>query len=103
MAQPLISGGAGFIGSHTCLLLQQTGHDLVVIENFSNSNPIDLDRVGTLAGVGSAGRLSLFQVEIRNRSQLEQAFASAPSPIDAVIHFAGLKAEEDSVQNPLRY
>ena len=103
MAQLLITGGAGFIGSHTCLVLLQAGHRLVVLDDFSNSSPIALERVGELAGGEAAARLSLIQGDIRNRSQLDQAFASASSPIDAVIHFAGLKAVGESVQQPLRY
>ena len=103
MAQLLITGGAGFIGSHTCLVLLQAGHRLVVLDDFSNSSPIALKRVGELAGSEAAGRLHVIQGEISNRSQLDQAFASASSPVDAVIHFAGLKAVGESVQQPLRY
>ena len=103
MAQLLITGGAGFIGSHTCLVLLQAGHRLVLLDDFSNSSPIALERVCELAGSEAAARLSLIQGDICNRSQLEQAFASALSPIDAVIHFAGLKAVGESVQQPLSY
>ena len=62
-----------------------------------------LSEVGELAGSEAAGRLHVIQGEISNRSQLDQAFASASSPVDAVIHFAGLKAVGESVQQPLRY
>ena len=103
MAQLLITGGAGFIGSHTCLVLLQAGHRLIVLDDFSNSSPVALERVSELAGAEAAARLNLIQGDIRNRSQLEQVFASASSPIDAVIHFAGLKAVGESVQKPLRY
>ena len=103
MAQLLITGGAGFIGSHTCLVLLQAGHHVVVLDDFSNSSPIALERVGQLTGSEAAARLSLLEGDIRNRSQLDQAFTNASSPIDAVIHFAGLKAVEESVQQLLRY
>ena len=103
MAQLLITGGAGFIGSHTCLVLLQAGHRLVVLDDFSNSSPIALERVGELAGREAADRLHLIQGDIRNRSQLAQAFASASAPVDAVIHFAGLKAVGESVKQPLSY
>ena len=103
MAQLLITGGAGFIGSHTCLVLLQAGHRLVVLDDFSNSSPIALERVGELVGDEAAARVSLVQGDICNSRQLEQAFASASSSIDAVIHFAGLKAVGESVQQPLRY
>ena len=103
MAQLLITGGAGFIGSHTCLVLLQAGHRLVVLDDVSNSSPLALERVSELAGAEAAARLALLQGDICNRSQLEQAFARASSPVDAVIHFAGLKAVGESVQHPLRY
>ena len=103
MAQLLITGGAGFIGSHTCLVLLHAGHHLVVLDDFSNSSPIALERVGELAEAEAAARLTLLQGDIRNRNQLDQAFARASAPIDAVIHFAGLKAVGESVQQPLRY
>ena len=103
MAQLLITGGAGFIGSHTCLALLQVGHRLVVLDDFSNSSPIALERVRELAGREAADRLSLLQGDIRDRSQLDQAFANDQSSIDAVIHFAGLKAVGESVRQPLRY
>ena len=103
MGKLLITGGAGFIGSHTCLDLLHAGHRLVVLDDFSNSSPIALERVRELAGHDAADRLSVLQEDIRNRSQLDQVFASASSPIDAVIHFAGLKAVGESMQQPLRY
>ena len=56
MAQLLITGGAGFIGSHTCLVLLEAGHSLVVLDNFANSSPESLRRVAELAGPGAAGR-----------------------------------------------
>ena len=81
MAQLLITGGAGFIGSHTCLVLLQAGHCLVVLDDFSNSSPTALERVGELAGRDAADRLSLVQGDIRNSSQLEQAFARSSLPV----------------------
>jgi UDP-glucose 4-epimerase len=102
----LITGGAGFIGSHTCLVLLQAGHQLVVLDNFSNSCQEALHRVAELAGLaeGSA-QLRIVEGDIRNHSDLERAFDAAPAqqPIEAVIHFAGLKAVGESVQDPLRY
>ena len=103
MAQLLITGGAGFIGSHTCLVLLEAGHHLVVLDNFSNSSPEALQRVGQLAGVSD--RLTLIRGDIRQPADLQRAFSAGPAgrPIDAVIHFAGLKAVGESVQEPLRY
>ena len=105
MAQLLITGGAGFIGSHSCLVLLEAGHDLVVLDNFDNSSPESLMRVLELAGPSAAGRLQVVEGDIRSAADLEQAFEAAPAgqPITAVVHFAGLKAVGESVREPLRY
>ena len=103
MAQLLITGGAGFIGSHTCLVLLEAGHDLVVLDDFSNSSPESLKRVCALAGLEcSSERLQVIAGDIRSKSDLRKAFQTA-KPVEAVIHFAGLKAVGESVQEPLRY
>ena len=105
MAQLLITGGAGFIGSHSCLVLLEAGHNLVVLDNFDNSSPESLKRVLELAGPSAAGRLQLVEGDIRSAADLERAFEAAPAgqPITAVVHFAGLKAVGESVREPLRY
>ena len=103
MAQLLITGGTGFIGSHACLVLLQAGHGLVVLDNFSNSSPVALDRVKEIAGNGATARLTLIKGDIRTAEHINQAFASTSTPIEAVIHFAGLKAVSESVQKPLTY
>jgi UDP-glucose 4-epimerase len=105
MAQLLITGGAGFIGSHTCLVLLEGGHGLVVIDNYDNSSPESLHRVAELAGPGASSRLAVVEGDIRSAADLERAFAAAPAgrPIEGVIHFAGLKAVGESVREPLRY
>ena len=105
MAQLLITGGAGFIGSHSCLVLLEAGHNLVVLDNFDNSSPESLKRVLELAGPSAAGRLQLVEGDIRSAADLERAFEAAPAgqPISAVVHFAGLKAVGESLREPLRY
>ena len=105
MAQLLITGGAGFIGSHTCLVLLEAGHSLVVLDNFTNSSPESLRRVQELAGSEAAGQLTVVEGDIRSAADLDRAFAAAPGggPMKAVIHFAGLKAVGESVREPLRY
>ena len=109
MSQLLITGGAGFIGSHTCLVLLKAGHDLIVLDNFSNSSPMAIDKVAKLAALDTRSpneRLRLEQGDVRNQDCLEALFKDAAEqgrPIEAVIHFAGLKAVGESVREPLRY
>ncbi|MCP9808332.1 NAD-dependent epimerase/dehydratase family protein, partial [Cyanobium sp. HWJ4-Hawea] len=111
MAHLLITGGAGFIGSHTCLVLLEAGHSLVVLDNFANSSPESLRRVLELAGLGSESeRLRVIEGDIRSEADLNRAFGATSgsatpggSGIEAVIHFAGLKAVGESVAHPLRY
>jgi UDP-glucose 4-epimerase len=103
MAKLLITGGAGFIGSHTTLLLLEAGHQVVVLDNFSNSSPEALQRVGRLAGATASSRLTIVEGDIRDPQALDQAFRSRPGSFDAVIHFAGLKAVAQSVDQPLLY
>ena len=104
MAQLLITGGAGFIGSHTCLVLLEAGHNLVVLDDFSNSNPESLRRVLELAHLPPGdGRLQVVEGDIRSGADLTRAFATAAEPIKGVVHFAGLKAVGESVQDPLSY
>ena len=95
----LITGGAGFIGSHTCLVLLEQGHSLVVVDNFDNSSPEALRRVQELA---ASDALQLVEGDLRNPEVLDRAFRSG-GPVDGVIHFAGLKAVGESVADPLRY
>jgi UDP-glucose 4-epimerase len=99
----LVTGAAGFIGSHTCLVLLEAGHNLVALDNFQNSSRESLKRVRKLAGPG--GLLQLVEGDIRNIVDLNLAFAALGSgrKFDAVVHFAGLKAVSESVTNPLAY
>lgn len=93
----LVTGGAGYIGSHACLELLRAGHDLVVVDNLSNSHEAALRRVERLAG----RTLSFHRVDIRDREGMTRVFRSAD--VSSVIHFAGLKAVGESVGQPLRY
>nr|YP_002049128.1 UDP-glucose-4-epimerase [Paulinella chromatophora]ACB42918.1 UDP-glucose-4-epimerase [Paulinella chromatophora] len=108
MANLLITGGAGFIGSHTCLVFLEAGHELIVIDNFINSSPEAIKRVVQLADAHH--RLTLVEGDICVEADVEKAFTSFRrknflfhSSIDAVIHFAGLKAVGESRTNPLDY
>lgn len=93
----LVTGGAGYIGSHTCVQLLAAGYDVVVLDNFSNSCAEAVRRVEALAGRS----VTLVEGDIRDRAALDALFAA--HRIDAVIHFAGLKAVGESVEQPLRY
>jgi UDP-glucose 4-epimerase len=93
----LITGGAGYIGSHTCVELLGAGHRLLVIDNFSNSKPTVLERVEKIGGRA----FSFLEIDLRDRGALRDVFRA--HDIDAVIHFAGLKAVGESVSQPLRY
>jgi UDP-glucose 4-epimerase len=93
----LVTGGAGYIGSHTCVMLLQAGYDVIVVDNLSNSKEVSLERVQKIAGK----ELTFYKVDLLDRPALEKIFSS--HVIEAVIHFAGLKAVGESVQIPLRY
>nr|AAC33955.1 Similar to uridine diphosphate glucose epimerase; F8M12.10 [Arabidopsis thaliana] len=96
----LVSGGAGYIGSHTVLQLLLGGYSVVVVDNLDNSSAVSLQRVKKLAAEHGE-RLSFHQVDLRDRSALEKIFSE--TKFDAVIHFAGLKAVGESVEKPLLY
>ncbi|MBO4621580.1 MAG: UDP-glucose 4-epimerase GalE [Paludibacteraceae bacterium] len=94
----LVTGGAGFIGSHTLIELYKAGHTAVVVDNLSNSNPESLRRVAEIIGVPE---IPFYQVDIRDRAGLEDVFSV--HRFDACIHFAGFKAVGESVEKPLEY
>jgi UDP-glucose 4-epimerase len=93
----LVTGGAGYIGSHTCLELLGNDYEVVVVDNLSNSKEESLKRVMDLAGK----RLEFYKVDLLDKVSLNKVFGKAA--FDAVIHFAGLKAVGESVTSPLKY
>jgi UDP-glucose 4-epimerase len=92
-----VTGGMGYIGSHTCVELLNAGHEVVVYDNLSNASPAVGERVERITGK----KFTFIEGDIRDRAAMEAAFAA--HPVDAVIHFAGLKAVGESVAQPLRY
>ncbi|HEU5141267.1 MAG TPA: UDP-glucose 4-epimerase GalE [Bacillales bacterium] len=93
----LVTGGAGYIGSHTCVELLNADYDLVVVDNLSNSNREALKRVREITGKA----FSFYHVDLLDKQGLDRVFSE--NHIEAVIHFAGLKAVGESVEMPLRY
>lgn len=93
----LVTGGAGYIGSHTCIELMKAGYDVVVVDNFYNSKREALRRIAELA----KREFAFYQCDIRDEAGLERIFKS--EKIDAVIHFAGLKSVPESCKKPIEY
>ncbi len=93
----LVTGGAGYIGSHTCVELLNQGHEVVVIDNLYNSSKLAMERVETITG----RKLKFYEGDLLNKADIENVFKN--EDIDSVIHFAALKAVGESVALPLRY
>ena len=94
----LVTGGAGYIGSHTVVELVAAGYDVVIADNFYNSSPKVLDRLKTITGK----EIPFFECDVCNKEQVEELFCKYPE-IDSVIHFAAYKAVGESVEKPLDY
>jgi len=92
-----VTGGAGYIGSHTVLELLKNGYDVIIADNFSNSKPEAIKRIRELAG----HNFLFYEMDVCDEKQLEKVFSE--NKIDCVIHFAGLKAVGESVEKPLEY
>ncbi len=93
----LVTGGAGYIGTHTCVELLDAGHEIIVVDNFSNSSPDALERVEKITG----SSITFIEADIRDTEKMNNIFGA--ESVDAVIHFAGLKAVGESVDKPLEY
>ena len=93
----LVTGGAGYIGSHTCVELLEHGYDVTVVDNLINSSEKSLERVRNITGKN----LKFYENDVRDRNALDRIFAE--NKIECVIHFAGLKAVGESVSMPLEY
>ena len=93
----LVTGGAGFIGSHTCVELLDAGYEVVIADNLSNAKPEAVENIQKIAGKPVA----FYETDLRDKAGMRKIFAE--HSIDAVIHFAGLKAVPESVHKPLEY
>ncbi len=94
----LVTGGAGYIGSHTCVELLEAGYDVVVVDNLYNASEKSLERVKEITGK----EVTFYQADIRDKEALDQIF-DKETDVEAVIHFAGLKAVGESVAKPVEY
>ncbi len=109
MTTILVTGGCGFVGSHTCLLLLENGYELVVLDSCVNSSPISIQRVIDLVKKNDPKvnqKINFIKGDVRDKKLLEEIFLEAKqnsNRIEGVIHFAGLKSVEDSITFPLRY
>ncbi|MGI6401948.1 MAG: UDP-glucose 4-epimerase GalE [Thermoguttaceae bacterium] len=97
MSKVLLTGGAGFIGSHTALEFLNSGVDVVVVDNFSNSSPKSLERVEKLTGK----QIALYEADVCDKAATRKIFEE--HQIDAIVHFAGYKAVGESVAEPIKY
>ncbi len=98
MSTVLVTGGAGFIGSHTCVELLDAGFNIIVLDNFSNSKPESLRRIEKISGKS----FKFYEADLLDLDAVNRVFDESPE-IDAVIHFAGLKAVGESVSKPVEY
>ena len=93
----LLTGGAGYIGTHTVIEMCEAGHDVVIVDNFSNSSPKAVARVEEILGK----KIPLYEADVADAAAMDRIFSE--HKIDAVVHFAGFKAVGESVQKPLEY
>ena len=98
----LVTGGAGFIGSHTCIVLLQKGYNVLIVDNFSNTSEINIKGLETLySNLTFKPKFEIKNVDLRDSKALDEVFTSYK--IDSIIHFAALKAVGESVEKPLLY
>ena len=95
----LVTGGAGFIGSHTVVQLLEGGYQVVIVDDLSNSSAVAVDRVKTIVGDEAAKNLTFYEANVLDRDAMNKIFDA--HQIDRVIHFAGFKAVGESVSKPV--
>ena len=109
MQRILVTGGAGFIGSHTCLLLIEKGYEILIVDSLINSSIKVIERINKIIDINfpdKSDKFSFFKGDLRNESFVNKVFLdqyNLGKPITGVIHFAGLKAVNESIHEPLKY
>ena len=93
----MVTGGAGYIGSHTTIELLEEGYEVVIVDNFCNSNPVVIDRIKEISGK----KVKFYEADVRDSEKMDKIFEA--ENIDSIIHFAGLKAVGESVEKPVEY
>ena len=95
----LVTGGAGYIGSHTSIELLEEGYEVIIADNFCNSNPTVIEKIKELSG--KEKEIVCYEVDVRDFDKMDEIFKN--HKIDSIIHFAGLKAVGESVEKPIEY
>ena len=109
MSKILVTGGAGYIGSHTTLRLLEMGYEVLIIDSLENSSPKVIEKIKRILSFGKSkltGKIDFIEADLKDYKLLENIFnknKDSGNPINGVIHFAGLKAINESVINPLKY
>ncbi|MEN6460269.1 MAG: UDP-glucose 4-epimerase GalE [Syntrophomonas sp.] len=93
----LVTGGAGYLGSHTCVALLEAGHRIIIADNLSNSKPETIEKIRKI----TKKEITFYRIDVTNNESVDNMFAN--HSIDGVIHFAGFKAVSESIENPLKY
>lgn len=93
----LLAGGAGYIGSHTAVELLNAGHNVVIVDDYSNSSPVVIERIEQITGK----KVIAYEADVKDKAAMRKVFGE--NKLECVIHFAGLKAVGESVQQPVRY
>lgn len=97
----LVTGGVGFIGSHTAVELLQQGYQVILVDDLSNSSEVVIDRIDQIVGEDAASRLTFYKADVNDHDALDHIFSD--NDVDRVIHFAGFKAVGESVEKPIEY
>ena len=109
MLKIMVTGGTGFIGSHSCLLFLEKGYELIIVDSYVNSSYKSIENIFRILGRkynNLENKVQVFNLDLRNKKEIDDIFLNAElsgKPIDGVIHFAGLNSRTESILRPLNY